>query len=106
SSLSFPLSVADEPIGALNLYAGRVNAWDDGDEDRGRQLAEHAAALLANAQAHDRTVQLVEQLHESLASRAVIEQAKGILMARQGCSADAAFEILRRASQARNRKVR
>ena len=39
-------------------------------------------------------------------SRAVIEQAKGILMAAQHCSADAAFQILVRASQNQNRKLR
>jgi F0F1-type ATP synthase alpha subunit len=36
---------------------------------------------------------------------AVIEQAKGILMARQGCGPDEAFELLRRASQRANVKV-
>jgi AmiR/NasT family two-component response regulator len=35
----------------------------------------------------------------------VIEQAKGVLMAREGCSPDVAFDILRRASQRENRKV-
>jgi AmiR/NasT family two-component response regulator len=39
-------------------------------------------------------------------SRAAIEQAKGILMARQHCTADDAFDILRRASQRENRKLR
>ena len=39
-------------------------------------------------------------------SRAVIEQAKGILMAAQRCSPDAAFQILVRASQNQNRKLR
>jgi ANTAR domain len=37
---------------------------------------------------------------------AVIEQAKGILMAQQGCGPDEAFELLRRASQRFNVPVR
>jgi AmiR/NasT family two-component response regulator len=36
----------------------------------------------------------------------VIEQAKGILMAQSGCSADQAFDMLRRASQRSNVPIR
>jgi AmiR/NasT family two-component response regulator len=39
-------------------------------------------------------------------SRAVIEQAKGILMHEQGCDADAAFATLARVSQQANVKLR
>jgi AmiR/NasT family two-component response regulator len=42
----------------------------------------------------------------ALASRAKIEQAKGIIMAGSHCGADQAFEILRRASQRENLKLR
>lgn len=48
----------------------------------------------------------VEQLKLALASRATIEQAKGILMGAERCSADTAFEILKRASQRENVKLR
>jgi AmiR/NasT family two-component response regulator len=41
-------------------------------------------------------------LREAMRSRAVIEQAKGVLMARHGIDADAAFERLRSESQRRN----
>jgi hypothetical protein len=41
-----------------------------------------------------------------MAARAVIEQAKGIIIARLGVAADAAFGILVKQSQAENRKVR
>lgn len=49
---------------------------------------------------------LVDQLLLVLGSRPVIDQAKGVLMAREGISADEAFETLRRASQRQNRSVR
>jgi len=39
-------------------------------------------------------------------SRAVIEQAKGILMAKHGLNADAAFDALVRISQESHRKLR
>ena len=49
---------------------------------------------------------LTEQLQEALLSRAVIDQAKGVLMERLACDADTAFAALREASQRMNRKVR
>ncbi|MCO7218375.1 ANTAR domain-containing protein [Klenkia sp. PcliD-1-E] len=48
----------------------------------------------------------VRQLREALAYRAVIEQAKGVLMAVHGCTAEAAFQILADQSQHTNTKVR
>jgi AmiR/NasT family two-component response regulator len=49
---------------------------------------------------------LSEQLREALASRDVIGQAKGIIMARSGCDEDHAFDVLRRASQRESKKLR
>ena len=44
-------------------------------------------------------------LRRALASRPVIDQAKGILMAQHGCSAEEAFDMLSQASQRSNRKL-
>ena len=60
----------------------------------------------ANAEVYWRTYSLTEHLREALESRDVIGQAKGILMARRGCTPDAAFEALRKVSQHRNIKLR
>jgi hypothetical protein len=48
----------------------------------------------------------VDQLRIALESRAVIEQAKGIVMATVRCDADAAFALLVEQSQHQNRKLR
>jgi AmiR/NasT family two-component response regulator len=48
----------------------------------------------------------IEDLRAALATRPVIDQAKGILVAQLGCSPEAAFELLLLASQRDNRKVR
>jgi hypothetical protein len=48
----------------------------------------------------------VSGLRQAIASRAVIEQAKGVLMARTGVDPDAAFDLLRTQSQHENRKLR
>jgi AmiR/NasT family two-component response regulator len=42
----------------------------------------------------------------ALASRAVIDQALGVIMTQQRCSPDEAFDLLRGISQNRNVKVR
>jgi hypothetical protein len=48
----------------------------------------------------------VAQLRQAMASRAVIEQAKGIIMATTRCDPDRAFALLVDQSQAENRKLR
>ena len=48
----------------------------------------------------------VAQLRTAMASRAVIEQAKGILMLLTGCSDQVAFDVLTHISSTTHRKVR
>jgi hypothetical protein len=50
--------------------------------------------------------ELIENLNKQLESQPVIEEAKGIIMARSHCSPDEAFDVLRRASMRMNRKLR
>jgi hypothetical protein len=69
-------------------------------------LAPHLAATLVNAYSYAAAIQQAHQLQRAMASRAVIEQAKGIIMSRHGCGCDAAFAVLRSASMHSNRKVR
>jgi AmiR/NasT family two-component response regulator len=54
----------------------------------------------------DTSRRLVAQIEEAMASRSVIEQAKGILMVERNCGDDAAFDLLRTASQRENVKLR
>lgn len=99
SMLSFRLFAETETMGALNLYSKQRGAFDDEAVAVGSVFATHAAVALAAAQRD-------EQMQKALQSRDVIGQAKGILMAQQDVSADEAFDILRRASQRMNIKVR
>ena len=107
SSLSLPLVAGDEGLGALNLYARTANGFPPEDEALDVELAAAAAIVFANASAYREAVQLSDQLGEAMQSRAVIEQAKGILMARSPhLSAENAFDLLRKASQRENVKLR
>ena len=106
SSLSVPLVVDNRGIGALNFYARAEHAFSAEDEEVGMAFAEHAAVIMANAQAYWGARDHIRNLDEAMRSRAVIEQAKGILMARSNLDPDEAFDILRRVSQRENRKLR
>jgi AmiR/NasT family two-component response regulator len=61
---------------------------------------------LANAHLYDTQATLAQQLQAAMESRAVIEQAKGIVMGSRRCTAAEAFSILSRISQDTNRKLR
>jgi GAF domain-containing protein len=106
SSLSFPLIVNDVSIGALNLYGEDAKAFDADSERLGERFARQGSATLANAEIHERTVMLVTQLNDALTSRSVIDQARGVLIARMGGTADDAIETLKQRSQRENRKLR
>jgi GAF domain-containing protein len=106
SVLAVPLVANDHAIGALNLYSKSPAGYDEAAEDTARLFSQQAAVACANAEVYWRTFSLTEHLREALESRDVIGQAKGILMARRNCTADAAFELLRQASQHHNIKLR
>ena len=107
STLSLPLVAGTSSLGAMNLYAEHAFAFTDVDEQSASEVATSAAVVLANATAYWAATDLTQQLRIALQSRAVIEQAKGMLMAgRTDLRPDDAFDILRRASQRENVKLR
>ncbi len=106
STLSVPLSVRGESLGALNLYADVLGAFDETHEESVPMFADQAAIALANAQVYWDARQLGENLTQALKSRETIDHAVGILMAAGGISPQDGFELLVRASQRENRKLR
>jgi GAF domain-containing protein len=106
STLSLPLLLDGDGIGALNLYSRREASFSDGDQAMAARFAEPAAALVTNALLFWEARDLADNLQTALTSRAVIDQAKGILMGQQRIDAEAAFDVLRRASQRENVKLR
>ncbi|WP_249998651.1 GAF and ANTAR domain-containing protein [Actinoplanes sp. M2I2] len=106
SSLSVGLPVQEAVTGAMNIYATEPEAFDDDAVELAETFAGYAAVVLANAHLYDATATLAEQMRAAMASRAVIEQAKGIIMAERRCTADEAFQILTRMSQNANHKLR
>jgi GAF domain-containing protein len=106
SSLSVPLVVAEGVSGALNIYAREPNAFDDEARAAATRFAPYAAVALANMHAYQGARTLADNLTAALESRAVIDQAKGILMERLKLTADQAFQALSTVSMHSNTKVR
>ncbi len=106
SSLSFPLGAPDDMVGALNLYSREPGFFGEAETRHGERFAQRALTAVGIAARMAQQVVLSEQLRASLASRSVIDQALGVLMAEQRCTATEAFAILRSASQNRNLKLR
>ena len=107
SSLSIPLPYQGSSIGALNNYSTKPGAFASPESLRaGTDVAEVIAVAVANADAHAQLFDQATNMRVAMESRAVIEQAKGVLMAQRHVDADQAFEILREASQRYNRKLR
>lgn len=104
--LSIPLADDQAVLGALNLYSRTSGTFDERALEVACLFADQLGVAAANAMAYVEAYELSQQLQQAMESRAVIEQAKGILMAAQGCDADEAFHILVRASQNQNRKLR
>ncbi|NRQ49164.1 GAF and ANTAR domain-containing protein [Aeromicrobium stalagmiti] len=99
SVLSLRLETRSRRYGSLNLYADRVEAFDDDDLAVATIFVRHASVALANA--HNE-----EGLQTAIDARKLIGQAQGILMERFNIDADRAFEFLRRQSQTHNVKLR
>jgi GAF domain-containing protein len=106
SSLSIGLPVHEQVTGALNVYATEPGTFDTDAIILGQTFASYAAITLTNAHMYDVQAGLARQMQAAMQSRAVIEQAKGIIMAGRSCAADEAFAILTKISQDTNRKVR
>jgi GAF domain-containing protein len=108
SSLSVPLPIdPDEHIvGALNLYAREPDAFDEDSRSAAQAFGPYAAVAAGNLYAYQNARDMADHLQAALETRAVIDQAKGILMERHRLTADQSFQLLAHASMHTNRKVR
>jgi hypothetical protein len=102
---SFPMTLGEQRIGALNLYRDEPMVLEGLDEQTGLLLANMATAYLVNAQTREASARQVDQLQRALDSRIVIEQAKGTLAERHGETMEAAFSRLRARARSTQRRL-
>jgi GAF domain-containing protein len=101
STLSVPMVAHHESVGALTLYS-LDGTFSDDDQELGRVFATQAALAVAYSYARE----LGYHLGEAMRSRAVIEQAKGVLIAREGVTPEEGFRTLVTSSNRQNLKLR
>lgn len=102
---SEPLKSEGRLLGVLSLYSGRCGAFMEGTRVAVRVTADHIGLLFRAALGAARMREVAAQLKEALTTRAIIDQALGIVMAQRRCTSHQAFEVLRHVSQDRNVKL-
>ena len=91
SVLSFPLPAQELVSGAMNLYARQVDVADPRTAELVSRLATYAVGPVSNMYLYESAVERATHLQAALESRAVIDQAKGILMGQRRCTAEEAL---------------
>jgi GAF domain-containing protein len=94
SSMSIGLPLRESVSGAVNVYAREPQAFDDDAVILAETFAGYAAVAMANAHLSEGPAALAGRTRSVMDGRAVLEQAKGIVMAERRCTADEAFAIL------------
>ena len=106
SCLVLPLRTDRQQAGAVALYGAEPNVFRGATHDIALLVAAQGGIAVHNAALYGTCRRMVESLHAGLESRAVIEQAKGVLHAELGVSPEEAFRLLSRYSQNTNQRVR
>lgn len=105
SYLSAPMSIDDRHLGALNIYSRNTHGFGDIDEVLVQLFATAIEAAVRITRRAETAETELDGLITAMKTRADIDQAKGIIMAVRGVSADEAFSILSEQSQNTNVKI-
>jgi hypothetical protein len=107
SMLALPLAPPRQQVaGVLNMYSSDRAAFTPEVREQAAVFAGHASGALGVALKFVGQLRFSLDLQSAMSSRTVIDQALGIVMAQESCTAERAFEILTKASQHRNVKLR
>ena len=106
-SISLPLIVGRVTVGAMNLYGfDRIQMFGAEQRRQSEMFAARAAGAVQVLIRHARDSEWLNQLESALQSRSVMDQASGLMMGQQRCSAEEAFVVLRMQSQNFNTPLR
>lgn len=95
SVLSVPLLHKTETLGAIKVYSGIIQTFDERSEQLLTLIAEPTATLLANIQSTEVPHRISADLKQAILSRDSIAIARGILMERNALDADEAmYELI------------
>lgn len=105
SILSSPLKTRDRAQGALNIYSTATRAFGQREQELAALFADQASKILTAAAPDSIDNDSVQRFTSALAARQTIHQAQGVLMARDGVSANDAIGSLFRAARAADMTV-
>lgn len=91
-----------QTVVSLTLFGLRARSMDVNQLQLAELLVAYGGALVGVVAEYGDSRRLADQLREAASSRAIVDQAKGILMHALGCSADDALERMRQVSQRTN----
>lgn len=100
-----PVRQDETTLGTLDLYDRTVREWSADELEAAQVLADLAAGFVTNGARLRQQALVNEQLRGALASRVVIEQAKGFTANDLGVGVDEAFEVMRRHARAHHASV-
>jgi GAF domain-containing protein len=103
--LCVPVEGAAGAAGTLTAVRRPARPWQAQEVESLLTYAGVVASLVRVAADAERNAQVIAQLEYALHRRVVIEQAKGIVMEREGLDAAGAFDRLRKAARAGRRRV-
>ena len=103
--LASPIPYNQDAVGVVAVLSRERHPWSGEAELALLAFTDLAALLIASMMMGEQQTVLAAQLQGALNSRAVIEQAKGVLIGQQGLSAHAAYEQIRAQARAERRKV-
>jgi GAF domain-containing protein len=103
--LASPLPYNQDAVGVVAVLSEDRHPWSPEGELALLAFTDLAALLIASMMQGEQQSELATQLQGALNSRAVIEQAKGVLIGQQGLSAHAAYLQLRDQARAERRKL-
>jgi GAF domain-containing protein len=103
--LASPLPYNQDAVGVVAVLSEDARPWSPEGELALLAFTDLAALLIASMMQGEQQSELAAQLQGALNSRAVIEQAKGVLIGQQGLSPQAAYVQLRAQARAERRKL-
>jgi PAS domain S-box-containing protein len=103
--LSAPVLLDDQPVGTCNALTTATRGWTEADAGAVRAFSLVLGRLIGSSTDARHKTELTAQLQFALNSRVLVEQAKGVLMEREGIDAQRALELLRRRARSSERKL-
>ena len=103
--LASPIPYNQDAVGVVAVLSEERRPWSAEAELALLAFTDLAALLIASMLLGEQQTELATQLQAALNSRAIIEQAKGVLIGQQGLSAHVAYEQIRAQARAERRKI-